>query len=92
MNGQTVRRRLRARGRVQGVFFRDWTRRAAQDSGVAGWAANREDGSVEVVLEGPPEAVRRVAELVRQGPGRARVESVDERDEEPEGLAGFEIR
>ena len=41
----TVRKRLRAHGRVQGVFFRDSLRRAAEREGVSGWAANRDDGT-----------------------------------------------
>ena len=87
----TERRRLRAHGRVQGVFFRDSLRRAAVREGVAGWAANRSDGSVEAVLEGPREAVERLVELVRRGPGHADVERLDVEREEPEGLAGFDI-
>jgi len=88
----TVRKRVRAHGRVHGVFFRDSLRRAAQREGVAGWAANRSDGTVEAVLEGDEEAVDRLVELVRAGPGHADVERLDVADEEPEGLAGFEIR
>ncbi|HLL07778.1 MAG TPA: acylphosphatase, partial [Nocardioidaceae bacterium] len=44
-----IRRRVVVRGRVQGVFFRDTCRREARSRGVSGWAANRADGSVEVV-------------------------------------------
>jgi len=88
----SVRKRVRAHGRVHGVFFRDSLRRAAQREGVAGWAANRPDGTVEAVLEGQPEAVERLVELCRRGPGQAAVERLEVADEEPEGLAGFEIR
>jgi len=88
----SVRKRVRAHGRVHGVFFRDSLRRAAQREGVAGWAANRPDGTVEAVLEGQPEAVERLVELCRRGPGHAAVERLEVADEEPEGLAGFEIR
>ena len=83
---------MRAHGRVHGVFFRDSLRRAAARAGVAGWAANRPDGTVEAVLEGDGEAVDRLVELCRQGPGHAQVEQLDVADEEPEGLTGFEIR
>jgi acylphosphatase len=88
----TERRRLRAHGRVQGVFFRDSLRRAAIREGVAGWAANRADGTVEAVLEGPRDAVERLVALCRRGPGHADVQRLDVEREEPEGLAGFEIR
>ena len=86
-----VRRRVRAHGRVQGVFFRDSVRRAAASAGVAGWAANRPDGTVEAVFEGAAEAVERLVALCRSGPGHAEVERLDVADEEPEGLAGFRI-
>lgn len=92
MSTQTTRRRLVVHGRVQGVFFRDSTRERAASEGVAGWATNRDDGSVEIVLEGPPEAVRALEAHCRRGPARARVERVEEYDEQPEGLTRFEIR
>jgi acylphosphatase len=87
-----VRRRIRATGRVQGVFFRDSTRREADRRGVAGWARNHPDGSVEVVFEGAPDAVDALVEFTRGGPGHAQVEALDVTDEEPEGLRGFDVR
>jgi acylphosphatase len=92
MTAETIRRRLVVHGKVQGVFFRDSTREAARNEGVAGWAVNRPDGSVEVVLEGSPDAVESVAGYVRRGPSSARVEKVESHDETPEGLSDFEIR
>jgi acylphosphatase len=92
MRPETIRRRLVVHGKVQGVFFRDSTREAARNEGVAGWAVNRPDGSVEVVLEGPEDAVDAVAGYVRRGPSSAQVENVESHDEAPEGLSGFEIR
>ena len=88
----TVRKRVRAHGRVHGVFFRDSLRRAAAREGVAGWAANLSDGSVEAVLEGEPAAVERLVELCRSGPGHAEVSRLDVAGEEPEGLTGFDVR
>jgi acylphosphatase len=85
----TVRKRVIAHGRVQGVFFRDSVRREAEAAGVAGWARNVDDGTVEAVFEGEPEAVDRLVEACRQGPGQAQVERVDVSDEQPEGLRGF---
>jgi acylphosphatase len=87
----TVRKRVRAHGRVQGVFFRDAVRRAAESAGVAGWAANRPDGTVEVVFEGQEAAVERLVELCRSGPGHAEVSRLDVADERPEGLRGFDV-
>jgi acylphosphatase len=87
-----IRRRVTAHGRVQGVFFRDSVRRRAQSHGVAGWVTNRSDGAVEAVFEGKPDDVERLVEFAKSGPRHAEVESVDVRDEEPEGLTGFEVR
>jgi len=81
-----------ARGRVQGVWFRDSTRRRARELGVAGWVANRGDGAVEAVLEGEPGAVEAMVQFCRRGPERAEVASLEVAEEPPEGLSGFEIR
>ena len=85
------RRRVVVHGEVQGVFFRDTTRREAERRGVAGWAANRPDGTVEAVFEGAADDVAAMVDFCRAGPGRARVERVDETGEEPEGLEGFRV-
>lgn len=90
MSSPTIRRRLVVHGKVQGVFFRDSVREAAENEGLAGWAANRDDGSVEVVLEGSQEAVEAVVGYCRRGPASADVTGVDEHEEPPEGLSGFE--
>jgi acylphosphatase len=87
-----TRKRVVVRGRVQGVFFRDTTRRRAESVGVAGWIANRSDGAVEAVFEGDPRAVEELVEFCRRGPGRAEVTSVEVTEEEPDGLSGFEVR
>jgi len=87
-----VRRRVRASGRVQGVFFRDSTRREAERRGVAGWVRNCSDGSAEAVFEGPPDAVAAMVDFVRAGPGHASVAQVDVETEEATGLTGFDVR
>ncbi|HEV2999770.1 MAG TPA: acylphosphatase [Solirubrobacteraceae bacterium] len=87
-----VARRVVVRGRVQGVFFRDSARRAADSRGVAGWIRNRSDGAVEAWFEGAAEAVDAMVAWARSGPSRAHVESADVEDVPPEGLDGFEIR
>ena len=86
-----VRKRVIVHGRVQGVFFRDTTRRTADSRGVAGWVRNNPDGSVEAVFEGPAEAVDSMVRFAREGPRGAMVEHVGVHDEEPEGLRGFKI-
>jgi acylphosphatase len=92
MTADVIRRRATVEGNVQGVFFRDSTRDEAEQRGVAGWVSNRPDGAVEVLLEGPREAVEQVLAFLASGPPRANVEHVEIRDEEPEGLSGFEVR
>jgi acylphosphatase len=87
-----VRRRAIVSGRVQGVFFRDSTAREAERLGLAGWVRNRDDGTVEAVFEGAPDAVAAGLDFVRQGPTHARVERVDVTEEPGEGLDGFEVR
>jgi acylphosphatase len=92
MSPSLTRLRLQIHGRVQGVWFRDSVRRTATEHGVSGWAENRRDGSVQAVLEGEPDAVAAVAAFCRQGPAHAQVDLVEEHEEPPEGLRGFEIR
>jgi acylphosphatase len=92
MTRAVIRRRVKVHGRVQGVFFRDSTRERAQAHGVAGWARNMPDGSVEAVLEGEPEAVERVLRFLGSGPPHAEVGEVEVQEEQPEGLEGFSVR
>lgn len=79
-------------GDVQGVFFRDSTRREARRADVSGWVSNRPDGAVEAVFEGEEEAVERLVAFCRAGPPAAVVERLDETAEEPQGVTGFEVR
>ena len=72
--------RLTARvtGRVQGVGFRWWVRRHAEGLGLVGWVMNGDDDrSVDVVAEGPTQALAALERLLNAGPSGARVESVD---------------
>jgi acylphosphatase len=87
-----VRRRVVVHGGVQGVFFRDTTRRQAASRGVAGWVSNRPDGAVEAVFEGEPEAVEALVRFAHEGPRGAAVERVEVHEEKPEGLSGFSVR
>jgi acylphosphatase len=87
-----IRRRVIVHGRVQGVFFRDTARRMAQSRGVAGWVRNREDGAVEAVFEGAPDAVESMIRFCREGPRGAAVERVELLEEPAEGTEGFSIK
>jgi len=74
----TIRAHLIIEGRVQGVFFRDSTRREATELGLCGWVKNRFDGNVEVVAEGPKEKVETLIAWCHHGPPIARVTKVHE--------------
>jgi acylphosphatase len=86
-----IRRRVVVRGYVQGVFFRDSVRRRARQHSVAGWVRNCADGSVEAAFEGEAAGVEALVEFCRHGPRGAHVDSIDVRDEEPQGERGFTV-
>ena len=86
-----VRKRVTVHGRVQGVFFRDTTRRMAESRGVAGWIRNNPDGSVEAVFEGDADAVDEMVRFAHEGPRGAVVDRVDIADEDPDELIGFRV-
>ena len=79
-------------GRVQGVFYRANTREQARERGVDGWVRNLDDGRVEAVFEGPPDAVEAMVEWCHEGSSRASVADVDVEYGDPEGVEGFEVR
>jgi acylphosphatase len=87
-----VARRVVVSGHVQGVFFRDRTRREAHAHGVRGWVRNCADGTVEAWFEGPGEAVAQLVRWCRHGPRHATVYDVRVEDAEPAGCTRFEIR
>lgn len=79
-------------GRVQGVFYRDWTVRNARELGLTGWVRNCADGTVEALLQGDQAVVGEMIERMRSGPPRAHVERIDERSGETETHEGFSRR
>ncbi len=95
MSGSSVvRRRWLIEGHVQGVFFRESTRREAEAIGaLLGWVRNLPDGRVEVLAEGRTESLDRLAVFLAQGPPAAQVMSVVEAQAVPAGpLDAFRIR
>lgn len=87
-----IARRVRVTGRVQGVFFRAWTREQAQRLGVRGWVHNRADGSVEAQFEGDKAAVDTMIDALHQGSPGARVDHVHAREAASEHPSSFEVR
>ncbi len=86
--GALVRARVRVKGLVQGVFYRQATLLEANRLGVSGSVRNLADGSVEVVAEGERRAVEALLAWCRRGPPSARVNSVDVGWEPPRGEVG----
>ena len=64
-------------GDVQGVGFRYFVQRKAQELGLRGWVRNNDDGTVELVAEGSREALEELRRVVEEGPRMARVDRVD---------------
>lgn len=62
-------------GRVQGVGFRYWTQREAEQLGLRGWVRNCDDGSVQAVFEGESSVLKQMVDLIKSGPSLARVDS-----------------
>jgi len=87
-----VQRGYRVTGRVQGVFFRAWTRDTALRLGLGGTVRNLPDGAVMVHLVGPVSSVERMEACLWQGPPASRVEGVEGVDS-PDSLRAdsFEI-
>lgn len=86
---ETETRKWLIAGRVQGVFFRESTRRQAEPLGLSGHAVNLPDGRVEVVAAGSTAALDELEAWLQHGPSAARVDAVD-RSEAPATVAeGF---
>lgn len=78
-------------GRVQGVWFRAWTKEKAQTLGLSGWVRNEADGSVTALISGPEADVARMVTALHQGPAAARVSGVTTQAAEPRRDSGFRI-
>ena len=84
--------RLRITGKVQGVFYRAWAEAEARRRGLHGFVRNRRDGSVEMLLVGPPETVEDMIAAAHDGPPAARVDSVVMEPAQGVVPARFEIK
>jgi acylphosphatase len=88
-----VRAETRFTGKVQGVYFRDYTRRFATEIGVVGWVMNMPDGSVRAVFEGEREDIEKVVMRLRTEHPAARVDRVEIKWSECKSeFCSFEIR
>jgi len=80
-------------GEVQGIFFRQETKRKAENLNVKGWVRNRHDGGVEALFEGEDKDVQAMVEFCRRGPSNAIVTDVEVKSERYTGeFTDFTIR
>lgn len=79
-------------GKVQGVFFREWSVRMAREIGISGWVRNRRDGRVEVYAVGTARSLDQFLAELKQGPPASRVDHVVVRDAVVEAVEGFTRR
>jgi DNA ligase D-like protein (predicted 3'-phosphoesterase) len=79
-------------GTVQGIGFRESTRRRARKLGVLGWVRNEDDGTVAVHAEGEPGAVEELVAFLREGPRGADVRGVEVDEVRVEGHEQFAVR
>ena len=85
-------RRFLISGRVQGVGYRYFALRGAQDLGLTGWARNLDDGAVEVHANGTAKKLDEFEARLRKGPPQADVRSVETLESAPSSTSGFHIR
>lgn len=79
-------------GRVQGVGFRQFTRKNAEKLGVTGWVKNLSDGRVEAVFQGPDDKVRELIDRCKEGPISGYVKDIEINDaEENKEHNSFEV-
>ncbi|PTX59981.1 acylphosphatase [Melghirimyces profundicolus] len=87
------RRHIMVHGRVQGVGFRHYTRKAALSIGVKGWVRNRPDGTVEIDAQGPASKMERFVEAVRKGSPASQVKRLETKEKKPtDRYRTFEVR
>lgn len=85
MENDQQRLLARIHGRVQGVSFRYFTLRAAEQLGLTGWVRNRFDGTVELVAEGEKQILIQFIEIINQGSGMAQVVNIEQRWDQASG-------
>lgn len=92
-DSEILQRRFRVTGRVQGVFFRAFTRERALELGITGVAANMPDGSVEVVAQGTAHQLEALERFLREGPRLSRVDTLESWTEQlQQPMSGFSTR
>ncbi len=83
--------RLYVEGVVQGIFFRSFVKENAEKHDVKGFVRNLEDGRVEIFLEGNPDEVNKMIEIVKKGPKHSQIKNVQEKEEKFQDFKNFKI-
>ena len=89
---EKIRAHIFVSGKVQGVFYRENTRKKAEKLKVSGWVKNLKDSRVEAVFEGERPSVEKMVNWARKGPIWAKIEALDVVWEDCTDEHGFEIR
>jgi acylphosphatase len=79
-------------GKVQGVFFRDSSKKVAEKLNITGWIKNRQDNKVEAMVSGDEKDVKAFIDWCKSGPERAEVEEVIVSEKEKISFKKFEIK
>ena len=88
-----ARASIKAKGRVQGVFFRQATREEAISLHLTGWVRNLPSGDAEAVFEGDKQAIHNMVAWCKKGPSKARVDELIVKYDDPTGeFSTFKIR
>jgi acylphosphatase len=83
--------RLYIGGTVQDVFFRSFIKENAERHNVKGFVRNLEDGRVEIFLEGNPEDVNKMMEVVKKGPKRSQIRNIEVKEEKFQDFKTFKV-
>ncbi len=90
---ELIRAHAVIRGKVQGVGFRAFAQYHATQHQLHGWVQNRDDGGVELEIEGPKLSVEKFLQVLHQGPSLGKVHQVMVDWKEPDRQTdGFHIR
>ena len=82
---------LHIAGKVQGVFYRATAKEVADRLNLSGWIKNKKDDTVEAVVTGDDEQLKKFVDWCKQGPEKATVEKVIVTEQEPLDFKDFVI-
>lgn len=84
---------LKIFGKVQGVFFRSFAKKQADEAGIFGWIKNNPDGSVSLEAEGGEDVLKKFLKQMEKGSPKAEVKDVwEEWSDDLDLYEKFEVR